>query len=303
MPRSRVRNGSTGNSTPSPSMSTKAVKAANNTERGMGGAAYNAGVSERPVPILRGYGGAVAAGHHLAAQVGAAMLADAGNAADAACAMGFALQVLEPHMNGPAGEVPILVHVARENRSYAISGQGTAPAAATRARFAELGLELIPGDGLLAATVPAALDAWCTLLARFGTRSLADVLAPARGLASRGFPMYPFLRSVLGFLEKRFREEWPSSAAVYLPLRRVGEPQTNPALALFLGELADAERAAAGSREVKIRAARDAFYRGRAAREIEKFLATPVRDASGRAHAGLLRAADLAGYEGAVEEP
>ena len=303
MPRSRVRNGSTGNRTPSPSMSTNAVKAANRTARGMSRAAYNARVTERPTPILRGYGGAVAAGHHLAAQVGAAMLADGGNAADAACAMGFALQVLEPHMNGPAGEVPILVHVAREGRSYAISGQGTAPAAATRARFAELGLDLIPGDGLLAATVPAALDAWCTLLARFGTRSLADVLAPARGLASRGFPMYPFLRSVLGFLEKRFREEWPTSAALYLPLRRIGEPQTNPALAAFLGELVDAERAAKGSRETKIRAARDAFYRGRAAEAIEKFLAAPVRDASGRAHAGLLRAADLAGYEGAVEEP
>ena len=260
-------------------------------------------MTDRPTPILRGFGGAVAAGHHLATQIGAAMLADGGNAADAACAMGFALQVLEPHMNGPAGEVPILVHVAREGRCFAISGQGTAPAAATRARFAELGLELIPGDGLLAATVPAALDAWCTLLARFGTRSLAEVLAPARGLASRGFPMYPFLRSVLGFLEKRFREEWPTSAALYLPLRRIGEAQTNPALAAFLGELAEAERAASGSRETRIRAARDHFYRGRAAAAIEAFLRTPVRDGSGRAHAGLLGAADLAGYEGAVEEP
>src|SRR5215471_15203846 len=133
---------------------------------------------ERPVPILRGFGGGVAAGHQLAAQIGARMLGDGGNAADAACAMGFALQVLEPHMNGLAGEVPILVYDAREDRVHAISGQGTAPAAATLARFAELGLDLIPGDGLLAATVPAALDAWCLLLARFGTKSLADVLAP-----------------------------------------------------------------------------------------------------------------------------
>jgi gamma-glutamyltranspeptidase / glutathione hydrolase len=260
-------------------------------------------MSERPTPILRGFGGAVAAGHHLAAQVGAQMLADGGNAADAACAMGFALQVLEPHMNGPAGEVPILVHVAREGRTYAISGQGVAPAAATVARFAELGLDPIPGDGLLAATVPAALDAWCLLLARFGTRRLEDVLAPARALATRGFPMYPFLRSVLAFLETRFRAEWPSSAALYLPLRRIGESQTNPALADFLESLVAAERAATGSRETRIRAARDAFYRGRAAEEIERFLATPVRDASGRAHAGLLRADDLARYEGAIEEP
>jgi len=258
---------------------------------------------ERPTAILRGFGGAVAAGHHLAAQIGAELLAGGGNAADAACAMGFALQVLEPHMNGPAGEVPILVHVAREGRTYAISGQGVAPAAATIGRFAELGLELIPGDGLLAAAVPAALDAWCLLLMQFGTKTLAEVVAPAQRLAERGYPMYPFLRSVLSFLEPRFRDEWPSSAALYLPLRGIGEAQTNPALAAFLGELVEAERSARGSRETRIRAARDWFYRGRAAEEIERFLRTPVRDASGRAHAGLLRADDLARYEGAIEEP
>jgi gamma-glutamyltranspeptidase/glutathione hydrolase len=263
----------------------------------------NGAMSERPRAILQGFGGAVAAGHHLAAQAGAALLAEGGNAADAACAMGFALQVLEPHMNGPAGEVPILFHDARADRTYAISGQGTAPAAASLERFAALGLELIPGDGLLAATVPAALDAWCLLLARFGTKSLAEVLAPARGLAERGFPMYPFLRSVLSFCERRFREEWPTSAALYLPLRAPGERQTNPALAAFLESLVAAERAASGSRETRIRAARDAFYRGPGAEAIEAFLATPVRDASGRSHAGLLRADDLARYEGAVETP
>src|SRR5258706_15820062 len=113
-------------------------------------------MSERPTPILRGYGGAVSAGHHLAAQIGAQLLAEGGNAADAACAMGFALQVLEPTMNGPAGEVPILGYVASEGRGYAISGQGTAPAAASCPRFAELGPGAIPGDGLLAAALPAA---------------------------------------------------------------------------------------------------------------------------------------------------
>jgi gamma-glutamyltranspeptidase/glutathione hydrolase len=260
-------------------------------------------MSERPTPTLCGHGGAVSAGHHLAAQIGAQMLAEGGNAADAACAMGFALQVLEPTMNGPAGEVPILVYATREDRVYAISGQGTAPAAATLARFARLGLDPIPGDGLLAATVPAALDAWCLLLARFGTRRLEDVVAPARALAVRGYPMYRFLRSVLSFLEPRFRGEWPTSAAVYLPLRAPGEAQTNPALGAFLESLVAAERAAGGSRETRIRAARDWFYRGRPAEEIERFLAQPVRDASGRAHAGLLRADDLARYEGAVEEP
>ena len=258
---------------------------------------------ERPHPVLQGYGGAVAAGHPLAVQAGAAALSAGGNAADAACAIGFALQVLEPHMNGPAGEVPILVYDAAEERTFAISGQGTAPAAASCDHFAGLGLDRIPGDGFLAATVPAALDAWCLLLARFGTMTLEQVLAPARTLAERGFPMYPFLRSVLSFCERRFRDDWPTSAALYLPVRAVGERQTNPALAAFLESLVAVERAARGDRETRIKAARDSFYRGQAAEEIEAFLSTPLRDATGRAHVGLLTAEDLARYEGAVEEP
>jgi gamma-glutamyltranspeptidase/glutathione hydrolase len=253
-------------------------------------------------PTLRGYGGAVGAGHYLAAQIGARMLGDGGNAADAACAMGFALQVLEPHQNGPGGEVPVLVYDARARRSVAISGQGPAPAAARIVRMRELGVDLVPPDGFLAATVPAALDAWCLLLEHFGTRTLSEVLAPARGLAERGFPMYPFLRVILSFVAPRFRDEWPTSAEVYLPLREVGERQTNPALARWFGALARAESDAKGGREAGIRAARDHFYRGAGAESIERFLGEPLRDASGEAHAGLLRADDLARYEGSVED-
>jgi gamma-glutamyltranspeptidase/glutathione hydrolase len=254
-------------------------------------------------PTVRGYGGAVTAGHHLAAQAGAGILADGGNAADAACAMGFALQVLEPHMNGPAGEVPILYREAASDRVFAISGQGTAPAAATIDFYHGLGTDRIPGDGVAAATVPAACDAWCQLLERFGSLPLARVLEPARTLAERGFPMYPFLRRVLQFVEKRFREQWPSSAALYLPLKQVGDRQTNPAYAKLLTELVEAERAAGGTRERGIRAARDSFYKGRVAEQIEAFLKQPVRDQTGRENAGLLTADDLAGYEGAIEQP
>jgi gamma-glutamyltranspeptidase/glutathione hydrolase len=254
-------------------------------------------------PTLRGYGGAVSAGHWLATQIGVQVLAEGGNAADAAAATGFALQVLEPHMNGPAGEVPILVYCARDERVHAISGQGTAPNAATLEAMRQRVGDLIPGNGLCAATVPAAFDAWCLLLERFGTTSLERVLAPAQALAERGFPMYPFLRGVLALLETTFRSEWPSSGAVYLPLRRNGERQTNPALARTFAELIGAERAAKGGREAKIRAARDAFYRGAAAERIGAFAARPVRDHSGRANAGFLSAQDLADYAGAVEEP
>ena len=254
-------------------------------------------------PTVRGYGGAVSAGHYLAAQAGAQALAEGGKAADAACTMGFALQVLEPHMNGPAGEVPILYRDAASGQAHAISGQGTAPAAATIEHFRALGLDRIPGDGLTAAAVPAALDAWCLLLERFGTRTLAEVLEPARTLAEHGFPMYPALHAVLELVAQRLAGEWPSSVAIYLPLKPVGRRHTNPALARLLARLVEAERAAGGGREAGIRAARDAFYRGEPAAQIEAFLQTSVRDASGDAHAGLLRADDLAAYEGAVEEP
>jgi gamma-glutamyltranspeptidase/glutathione hydrolase len=254
-------------------------------------------------PTLRGFGGAVTAGHYLAAEAGHRALAEGGNAADAACTMGFALQVLEPHMNGPAGEVPILFYSASADRTYAISGQGVAPAGATIAAVQALGLDRIPGDGLLGATVPAALDAWCLLLERFGTFTLERALEPARALAGAGFPMYPFLRNVLRFLEPRFRSEWPTSAEVYLPVRAVGERQRNPRLAEWFGGLAAAERRARGGRDAGIRAARESFYRGRAAEQIERFAKRAVRDASGRAHAGLLAASDLARYSGSIEDP
>jgi gamma-glutamyltranspeptidase/glutathione hydrolase len=255
-------------------------------------------------PTLRGYGGAVSAGHYLAAQAGAQLLADGGNAADAACAMGFALAVLEPHQNGLGGEVPILVRSARDDRVQVISGQGPAPAAASCERMAELcGDGLIPPDGYLPAAVPAAIDAWCRLLEHFGTRRLSEVLAPARRLAESGFPMYPFLRGIVALMAQRFEREWPTSAAVYLPLREVGARQTQPTLARFLCGLADAEASASGSREAGIRAARDHFYRGAAAEAVERFLATPIRDVTRESHAGLLRADDLARYEGRVEPP
>jgi gamma-glutamyltranspeptidase/glutathione hydrolase len=254
-------------------------------------------------PTLRGYGGAVSAGHYLAAQAGAQILSDGGNAADAACAMGFALAVLEPHQNGLGGEVPILVRSAREERVRVISGQGPAPGEASLERMAALGLDLIPPDGFVAAAVPAAIDAWCQLLEHFGTRRLADVLAPARRLAESGFPMYPFLRGILGWVAQRFEREWPSSAEIYLPLREVGARQTQPSLGRFLAALVSAERNASGSREAGIRAARDHFYRGAPAEAIERFLAQPIRDATGASHAGLLRADDLARYQGRIEEP
>ncbi len=242
------------------------------------------------------------AGHYLATQIGGQILADGGNAADAACAMGLAEQILEPHMNGPAGEVPILVRPAGSDRVHAISGQGTAPAAATLEVFEQLGRDRIPGSGLLGATVPAAIDAWCLLLEHFGTRSFGEVSAPARGLAEHGYPLEAFLRDTLLLLEDRFHTLWPSSAAIYSPTPAIGARMRNPAWAAVLAEMASAERARGGSREAGVRAARDVFYRGRPAEAIDAFAGTEVPDEDGQRDRGLLGGDDLAAYEGRIED-
>src|SRR5262249_31013504 len=149
------------------------------------------------------------------------------------------------HNTGLGGEVPILVYEARTRRVYAISGQGTAPAAATIGWFQEQGIKMIPGDGLLPATVPGAMDGWVTALARFGTLSLRAVLAPALELAEDGFAMTRSISNCAANQERRFREEWPGSAAAYLPQGRVpvyGERFALPEWAATLRRLVDAER-------------------------------------------------------------
>jgi gamma-glutamyltranspeptidase/glutathione hydrolase len=98
----------------------------------------------------------VASTHWLASATGMAVLERGGNAFDAAVAAGLVLQVVEPHLNGPGGEVPILAAPAAQDRVLVVNGQGPVPAAATIERFAELGLDLIPGTGLLPACVPGA---------------------------------------------------------------------------------------------------------------------------------------------------
>jgi gamma-glutamyltranspeptidase len=139
-------------------------------------------------PEIRGTFGVVATTHWLASAVGMSVLERGGNAFDAAVAVGFTLQVVEPHLNGPLGEAPILVYTAKNRRCDMICGQGVAPAAATIARFKSLGLDLIPGTGLLAATVPGAFDAWMRLLRDYGTLPLGELIAPALGYAETGRP-------------------------------------------------------------------------------------------------------------------
>jgi gamma-glutamyltranspeptidase / glutathione hydrolase len=257
-------------------------------------------------PELRGSFGMVSSTHWLASATGMAVLERGGNAFDAAVAAGFVLQVVEPHLNGPGGEVPILAAPAGQGRVLVVNGQGPVPAAATVERFAELGLGLIPGTGLLAACVPGAFGAWMLLLRDHGTLCLRDVLSPAIGYATAGFPALPRIGGAIGTMERLFRTEWPSSAEVWLAdgVPAPGGRLRNPALAATWRRLLEEAEAASPDRVAQIEAALAAFYEGFVAEAIAGYLATAeVMDVTGRRHQGLLDGDDLAGWRATVEAP
>jgi gamma-glutamyltranspeptidase/glutathione hydrolase len=231
-----------------------------------------------------------------------AVLARGGNAFDAAVAAGFVLQVVEPHLCGPGGDLPAVFVTATDPRPRVLCAQGVAPAAATVERVRDgFGLPIVPGTGLLAATVPGAWDGWLVLLRDHGTLPLEDVLAPALGYAARGFPLVPRIPPTIAAVAGHFREHWPSSAATWLVDGRA--PQRThrlPVLAATWRRLLDA--AVGPTREARIDAARDAWYRGFVAEEIAAFCTRPVRDESGREHPGLLTGDDLARWSATYED-
>src|SRR4051794_8119591 len=249
----------------------------------------------------------VATTHWLASQTGMSVLERGGNAADAAVAAAFVLQVVEPHLNGPGGEVPVLV-AEPSGRAHVVCGQGVAPRAATLQAFAELGLDAVPGTGLLAATVPGAFGAWTVLLQRWGTWSLRRVLEPALALARDGAPVLPRVSATLSAVADHFRAAWPTSAGTYLDASgRPPAPWSRLRLTQLAGTyerlLAEAE-SASGDRDAQLEAARDAWYRGFVADAVDRFCrGTEWLDTSGRPHAGLLTADDMAAWEPPVEEP
>lgn len=258
-------------------------------------------------PELAGTFGAVASTHWIASAVGMRVLEAGGNAFDAAVAAGFVLQIVEPHLNGPAGDVPILVARHDDAAPTVICGQGGSPAAATIEHFESLGLDLIPGTGLLAACVPGAFGAWLTMLRDWGTISLRAALESAIGYARQGHPILGAAVQTIRAVEQIFKEEWPTSAAVFLPGGRPPEPGTlfsNHALAdLYEAILANAE-ATSADRIGQIDAALTYWYEGPVAAEIEHFLGTAlVLDVSGRRHKGLLRSSDLHGWRPSIEAP
>jgi gamma-glutamyltranspeptidase / glutathione hydrolase len=248
----------------------------------------------------------VASTHWLASAAGMAVLEAGGNAFDAAVAAGFVLQVVEPHLNGPGGEVPVIGHSAATGETFVLDGQGTAPAAATIEVFTSLGLDLVPGNGLLAATVPAAFGTWMLLLSRYGTMRLRDVMSYAIVYAADGHPLLANASGTIEAMAQTFTEHWPTSAEIYLGagVPAPGSRFANKALAAsYTRILAEAE-AAGADREAQIEAARRAWYEGFVAEAIDAYLRqAEVMDVTGRANRGLLTGADLAGWRSSVESP
>ena len=242
-------------------------------------------------PELRGTFGMVASTHWLASATGMAVLERGGNAFDAAVAAGFTLQVVEPHLNGPGGEVPAVFYSVDRGEPLVLCGQGVAPAAATIARFRELGHDLVPGTGVLAACVPGAFGGWLLLLEQFGTWRLEDVIAFAIGYAEHGFPVAPGIRATIQ-REEALISTWPASAALYLPAPEVGAQVRNPKLASTYERIV--EDARGGSREQEIERARTAFYEGFVAEEIARF---------SEEQGGLLTGEDMARWRATLESP
>ena len=259
-------------------------------------------------PEIDGTFGVCTTTHWIATAVGMSILEKGGNAFDAGVAAAFTLQVVEPHLCGPGGDVPVIVYDAKKGVPEVICGQGPAPAGATIAHYRDhLGLDIVPGTGLLAACIPGTFETYMKILRDYGTMRLRDVLEPSLGYARGGHPIVERACATISTVKQLFAEHWPTSAAVYLPGGNVPVPGTlfrNPAHAeTYQRILAEAE-AGGGGREAEIERARKAWSQGFVAEAIDKFCRTQeVMDVSGRPHKGVLTGADMAGWQPTIEAP
>ncbi|MFF1877985.1 gamma-glutamyltransferase family protein [Leifsonia sp. NPDC058230] len=254
-------------------------------------------------PTLEGTFGMSASTHWLATASAQAVLERGGNAFDAAVAGAFVLHVVEPHLNGPGGDMVAVFATSEDPTPTVLSGQGPAPAAATRDHYLAEGLELVPGSGALAAAVPGAVDAWLLLLRDHGTWELADVLAFAIGYARDGHPVLERVRATIATVERLFADHWTTSAEHWMPggrLPEAGEIIKNPAYAAVLERLIAAGDGAP-DRESRVEAARTEWKTGYVAQEAVAFLSAPHRHSSGTDHAGVMTVADFVSFSASYE--
>ncbi|GAA3915863.1 gamma-glutamyltransferase family protein [Microbacterium invictum] len=234
-----------------------------------------------------------------------AVLERGGNAFDAVVAGGFVLHVVEPHLNGPGGDLVGIFHAEGADGPTVLMGQGPAPAGATIAHYRAEGLDLVPGAGGLAAAVPGAVDAWLVLLRDHGTWELGDVLAYAIGYARDGHPLLAQAAATIARVSGLFRDHWPTSADLWMPEGEVPAPGAmvrNPAYAAVLDRLV-AAGAGAADRRARIDAGRAEWKTGLVATASTAFLAQPHRHSTGADHAAVLTADDFAAFDAGYERP
>ncbi|UWQ23155.1 gamma-glutamyltransferase family protein [Jannaschia sp. W003] len=256
-------------------------------------------------PEIRGTFGMVATTHWIASAAGMGVLERGGNAFDAAVAAGLVLQVVEPHLNGPAGDMPAIFARAGE-APQVLCAQGPAPAGATIEHYRAQGLTLIPGSGLLATVIPGAFDGWMLMLRDHGTITLREAMVPAIGYARDGHPVLPRVANTIQGLADYFAREWPTSAEVWTPGGKAPAPNAlfrNPDLARTYERLVEIGEAAGGDRAAQIDAARAAWREGFVADAVAAFLEeAEVHDVSGSKHRAVLTKEDMAGWEATYEE-
>jgi gamma-glutamyltranspeptidase/glutathione hydrolase len=246
-------------------------------------------------PSVPGIHGLVTAGHPLAAMAGLQILMKGGNAIDAAVAVGAALNMMEPQMNGIGGNGFMTVYDKKSGRVYSLAMAGAAPRAMKAADMTPDTLDW----GVTAGIVPGNLGGYVTALERFGTMSLAEVFASGIDYAEHGYPIDPSLAAAISRAKNKL-EAFPTTAKVFLPNGRApegGELFRNPDLAATLRKVVEAEQGALKQKKTRalaLEAAFDRFYKGDIAQEFDRFF---------RENHGVMTAADLAAYRPEWQEP
>ncbi len=247
-------------------------------------------------PQVMGLRGVVSSGHYLASQAGMRVMQNGGNAIDAGVAAGLCLNVLLPYLTNLGGVAPIILYSARHRKVTTISGLGRWPRSASIEVLNERGNGEIP-RGVLRCVMPAALGAWVMALSRYGRLSFREVAAPALDLADRGFAVDASIATALAALEPAVAS-WPGTVAAFYRNGRSpapGEVLKQPDLAVTLRSLMEAEaESAAATREGKLQAVRDRFYKGDIGRAMAAF---------SRSEGGLVTAEDLAEFDVGEEPP